>query len=608
MIRFNVTTLFSCLLGLQLSSPLLAQVAEPFQDLSFWRPTNAANWQVAGAVTADPFTNEAMQASKGKGVLVNLPDSKNRANLISAAEYGDVEVAFDFMMARHSNSGFYLQGRYEVQLLDSWGKLQPTFGDCGGIYARRRFVPKEELFEGYPPIQNACAAPGLWQRMEISFRAPRFDASGKKINNARITVRLNGVLVQDNRELTGPTGGPISEQEAARGPFMIQGDHGPVAFRNLEVKEVGSTPPVAGPVSYEVVYGNFREIAEFKDKKAELMGTSEALSWELARKENGFALRCKMNLEVKQPGKYTFQLQAGGNSVLTVAGKELLAKQWTGSNSRRTATMELSAGAVPMEVLYYKMDGWLTPILALWVEGPDGSRGALHTLTSTLALTPSDPIYLDAATPTTFRSFMDYYEKGDFKKRIVHAVNVGHPSGVHYTYDLDNGALAQLWKGAFLNTSPMWDNRGDGSARPRGSVLAVGDYPALCTFEELTAIQSDLPPVSANFRPLGYDVEQELPVFRYQFAGIEVNDRWTVTDQTYLKRTMELKGAPSIPLYCRLAVAATIEEVKPGLYAVDQNRYYVQVPAGQKPQIVERDGLKVLCLPAGNGLSYSILW
>ncbi|HAD14076.1 MAG TPA: hypothetical protein DCF33_16760, partial [Saprospirales bacterium] len=71
---------------------------------------------------------------------------KSRANLLSTREYGDVDVSFDFMMARHSNSGFYLQGRYEVQLLDSWGVQHPGFGDCGGIYARRRWNPKEELF------------------------------------------------------------------------------------------------------------------------------------------------------------------------------------------------------------------------------------------------------------------------------------------------------------------------------------------------------------------------------------------------------------------------------------------------------------------------------
>jgi hypothetical protein len=98
-----------------------AQETVSLNDLSFWKPTGKANWQIAGDVTADLTKNETMTTQAGKGILVNLPDANNRANLLSAAEYGDVDVEFDFMMASHSNSGFYLQGRYEIQLLDSWG-------------------------------------------------------------------------------------------------------------------------------------------------------------------------------------------------------------------------------------------------------------------------------------------------------------------------------------------------------------------------------------------------------------------------------------------------------------------------------------------------------
>jgi hypothetical protein len=196
---------------LAFSGKLAAQERPALTDLSFWKPTQAKNWQIAGTVSADLRKNETMKAGSGTGVLVNLPDDKNRANLLSVAEYGDVEVSFDFMMAKHSNSGFYLQGRYEVQLLDNWGHQQPTYGDCGGVYARRRWNPEEQMFDGHPPRLNACLAPGLWQHFDISFQAPRFDASGKKIANARLLrVVLNGYVVQENIELTGPTGGPIS--------------------------------------------------------------------------------------------------------------------------------------------------------------------------------------------------------------------------------------------------------------------------------------------------------------------------------------------------------------------------------------------------------------
>ena len=141
---------------------IFAQTTVPLNDMSFWKAANAGNWRVAGSASVAVFEHDVMTTGKGTGILANLPDNKNRANLLSAAEYGDVEVSFDFMMAGHSNSGFYLQGRYEVQLLDSWGHDQVNFGDCGGVFARRKYAPKEVLFEGHPPRQNACLAPGLF--------------------------------------------------------------------------------------------------------------------------------------------------------------------------------------------------------------------------------------------------------------------------------------------------------------------------------------------------------------------------------------------------------------------------------------------------------------
>ncbi len=76
---------------------------------------------------------------------------------------------------------------------------------------------------------------------DVIFRAPRFDARGKKIANARfMKVAHNGKVIHENVELTGPTRGPLSEGEPATGPLLLQGDHGPLAYRNLWVKPVES--------------------------------------------------------------------------------------------------------------------------------------------------------------------------------------------------------------------------------------------------------------------------------------------------------------------------------------------------------------------------------
>ena len=131
-------------------------------------------------------------------------------------------------------------GRYEVQILDSFGKsdAEMKHGDCGGIYERwddTKEKKEEKGFEGTPPSANASAAPGTWQTYQILFRAPRFDTNGEKIENARfLKVVHNGTVIHENVEVTGPNRGGM-EPEVAEGPIKIQGDHGPVAFRKLVV-------------------------------------------------------------------------------------------------------------------------------------------------------------------------------------------------------------------------------------------------------------------------------------------------------------------------------------------------------------------------------------
>lgn len=159
------------------------------------------------------------------------------ANLVSDEKFDSFELYLEFMVAKGSNSGVYLHGLYEVQIFDSFGYSGPLMvGDCGGIYER-------ENGGGSPPALNASRPPGEWQSLRIWFQAPRFDASGKKVANARVLrVLLNNEVVQQNVDLPGPTVSAMKTPEAAINPIMLQGDHGPVAFRNIYIKSFAPAP------------------------------------------------------------------------------------------------------------------------------------------------------------------------------------------------------------------------------------------------------------------------------------------------------------------------------------------------------------------------------
>lgn len=605
MIHPKISQSVSLVLILCCSLSGFAQETISFQDMSFWKNTQKTNWQLAGDATADLLVSESMTALAGKGVLINLPNKENRANLISNFEHGDADISFDFMMAKHSNSGFYLQGRYEVQLLDSWGVLNPGTGDCGGIYKRRKFTPKEYLYEGHAPRINACLAPGLWQHMEISFQAPKFDSKGQKISNAKILlIKLNGAIIQENVELTGPTGGAISETEAALGPFLIQGDHGAVAFKNLSVKSFAGKEVKMSAVDYQVFLGAFKTPKDFFGKKANLSGKTEKLTWEVSPQENNLAQIFKSSLDVPIAGKHNFEFIIAGNSIVNINGKEVLSNQWRDNSNKRTVEIDLPSGNVPIEIISFKTDGWLRPALGMWIQGPEFRSKAYHNISSLLGSNSSDPILLDAKTNVVFRSFTDLIKNGKKIKRIVHGVNVGSPSNLHYTYNLDNGSIVQIWKGQFLDTSPMWDDRGDGSSKARGAILTFNDAATLIGSENKDMLEESISEKD-QFKTLGYDLdEQDLPTFHYQMQGAKVSEQIRVKENSKLERTLAISNFNNNQVI-RLAMGDEIISLGNDLYAVDGKKYFIKA---MNASISGSGSMKVLSTPAKEKITYEILW
>jgi len=153
-------------------------------------------------------------------------------SIVTQKQFTDVSLHIEFRSpfmpdARgqgRGNSGVYLQGRYEVQVLDSYG-LEGLDNECGGIYTVKA------------PLVNMCAPPGQWQTYDVTFSAPRFDSAGKMVSNPALTVLHNGVLIQDKTQAKGPTTASLGGKATEPGPLYLQ-DHGnPVEYRNIWVIE-----------------------------------------------------------------------------------------------------------------------------------------------------------------------------------------------------------------------------------------------------------------------------------------------------------------------------------------------------------------------------------
>ncbi|WP_025764739.1 family 16 glycoside hydrolase [Dyadobacter tibetensis] len=609
-------TLYAVLIGLASCFPgrfAMAQAIELDNLKAFKSPPS--NWKIVGDASAGLDKDNAMTTKPGTGILVNLHEHGkygSQYELLTNFQHGDLDLEMDFMMAKGSNSGIYLQGNYEVQLLDSWGKKSVNYGDLGGIYHRWNDAKPEgeKGYEGYGPRFNVAKAPGLWQNIKISYQAPRFDAQGKKIANAVfLKVEVNGVLLHENVEVSGPTRGAMSEKDVAMGPLRIQGDHGSLAIRNIVIKNFDKKAGTLSDIKYKTYYGSLSDKEDLSKLKPAESGSSPAISWEVLKEKNNYSLVYTGQFEAETAGKYDFRLQAAGNSYLKIDGKEVLPTQWKNSNEYRNATVDLTAGKHSIEILNNKRDGWLRPTLGLWVAGPGFREVGYNTKSSTLSNRSTDPILIQAPTPTVTRSFMDFKMSPKEKNhRVVHAVSVGTPSNIHYTYDLDKGAVFQVWRGDFLDATPMWHDRGDGSSRPLGSVTRLGDHMLLGKIAKGAAWTSDT--TGSGYRPKGYILDEHgMPAFRYEAFGTTVTDKLSAVDGKSFERTISLASVPS-DLMARLAQANKIEQISDNLYSVNDKQYYIQLADKRlKAEIRTSNGGQELLIPVKNTeTKYAILF
>ncbi len=161
---------------------------------------------------------------------------KDAGFLISKEHFDDIQLHLEFRTPSvidgegqgRGNSGVFFQGKYEVQILDSYKNRTYSNGQCAAIYKQ------------YPPLVNASKGPGEWQTYDIIFNSPVFNKDGMRVKPGYLTVIHNGVLVQNNAMILGTTeyiGMPKNEAHGA-GPIWIQ-DHGnPMSFRNIWVRKL----------------------------------------------------------------------------------------------------------------------------------------------------------------------------------------------------------------------------------------------------------------------------------------------------------------------------------------------------------------------------------
>jgi Domain of Unknown Function (DUF1080) len=188
-------------------APKMIKTTEPTfgKPMPIFNGKNLDGWQIIGR-------EDRPAAGENQWVVENgvMKSPKSGANIKTSQTFNDFKLHVEFRVPEGSNSGVYLRGRYEVQIMDSYGK-EPSVSDLGAIYG---FIQ---------PLELNAKKPGEWQSFDVT------------LVGRVVTVALNGKTVIYKDEIPGVTGGAIDSNEAEAGPIMFQGDHGPIEFRNIMI-------------------------------------------------------------------------------------------------------------------------------------------------------------------------------------------------------------------------------------------------------------------------------------------------------------------------------------------------------------------------------------
>ncbi|MHA7130083.1 3-keto-disaccharide hydrolase [Algoriphagus namhaensis] len=555
------------------------------------------SWSSVAQVSTDPRTSQELEG-KGKGdILLNAPSKKNSGtDIISKETFGDVDLRMSYMMAEGSNSGIYLQGQYEVQLFDSWTEKTPRSGGNAGIYERWDESKPEgqKGYQGYAPRQNVSKAPGLWQELEISFQAPKFDASGEKIANARFRyIKLNGVTVHEDVELLGPTRGALAGGEVAEGPIRIQGDHGPIAIRALEVKEMNFPAPQVNSISYDVYAGSYNEFPDFATAKKVKSASIDSFDDFQSGVSGPTLTKYQGVLNIQKAGKYKFSLAVPEGLGAMRIGEDQNPIRLNGYTTLVEKSLE--PGEIPYTLWVSKPRDWSVRGFQWNVESESMWPVALSSPGVEMGFI-QDPIWVDTEETPVLRSFVQLPSG----KKLSHGVSVSSAGGIHFSYDLNSHQVLRVWRGEFLDATPMWNDRGNGVSLPLGVVTELNEGEPLFTGNEMLSIQTS-----------GYEVigDGEVRFLGQTDGGASFVDHLTLrSDGKGLHRVVTTEGL-SEGMMIQVARGTDFVQIGEGFYWLEESGLYLEVTdASISPVLKEVDGEKRIYLPVTSEVDYTLMF
>ncbi len=576
------------------------------------------DWSFAGNVVFDLHEEGSISQESGKDILWCQPEGSSPSTISTGINHGDIDLSFEFMLSPKAMAEVRLMDTYAIMLNDSWGKEEASMLTCGTLFTSS--LDNDGLT--IESTENVCKAPGLWQHLYIQFRAPRVDAEGKILQEAKITqMRLNNVQIHKNISVSYRNGLDRGNSETNEGPLVIKAKKHPIAFRNIQFKKYGVKDITYQQLRYKLYEGQFSTLDDIPRDTPDQAGEADSITYELGEGYKNYALFFNGNLQIPTTGAYITTLYGRNPAYLLIDGKlvvqndEVISKY--NSNFRKVKLIDLEAGNHTFELVYNKNDGPWRKGFSWFMEGPEVRRVAMHANSSIVIGDPPPPYELEVAESPVFqRGF--YYHEGDKK---THTLAVGLPEHINFVYDLSKATLLSAWKGKFVDATNMWHNRGnEQTIEPLGGVLSIASKPSLFPFVKGKVDWPDSLNVEIPLNYKGYSLtEKGVPQFTYQWQGGMIKDVVSVYDHgNGLQRKLTIEDIPlseEAPMYLLLASGKHVESMEGNRYLVDDKTYYIEISNSYKEKMLSlsQGTEELLVIPlamneAAYSIAYNIIW
>lgn len=566
------------------------------EELSFQNIESGAS----GTWVSQASLDQAIYGSKintepGKGILLldsSKPDGKE---FTSEFTHGDIEIDLEFMLTQGAQASIDFQGIHSLNLIDSWNIKELNANTLGS------------LGESFAPQINTALAPGLWQKLRVLYHSAR---EGQEIGAVFQKVLINGMLVQEEVEMSDIV-------SAGSAPLKIQASQGAIAIRNLSYKLYGDELPSLDSLTYEFYTLTSKTTAEdfipdFSKMEAEASGQTDSLTKNVTEEKRNFGLVFEGKFNAPANGDYLFEVRVQGGAILLIDGKEVVNHDGETNYEEGAAfgSVNLSKGSHAFTYLYRKEHMQWRQGLGLFVEGPGVEKMALHSEGSVNPPRKYEAYELEAEPGSSLhRSYLMH--KG---KKLTHAISIGSESGLHYSYDLDNASLLQMWGGKFLDVRQMWVGRGAQQlAVPMGASIVHAANPNIALLKNNKEVWPTVLEEGGKINYRGYDISPNgEPMFKYGVGDGELTDHITTLEGARsLARKLSLEGNAGEDAYVLLAKGDKIHQGPDEMYGVDAFNYYLKMDqTDSKPFIRDvADGQELLIsLSPNSSISYTLTW